>query len=88
MLRLSNLARAIGMASTFFISQSLCSTSNSKDFPFIEISQYNANNPIEDRYCYQKLNSINGFTASVFDGHGGDLTVFFYIFRQSMHQKT
>lgn len=36
---------------------------------------YNANDPIEDRHTYQKLKSIKGFTASVFDGHGGDLTV-------------
>lgn len=34
-------------------------------------SQYPANNPIEDRYAYGKLSSVDGFAAGVFDGHGG-----------------
>ena len=38
---------------------------------FISCSQYPANNPIEDRYAYGKLSSVDGFAAGVFDGHGG-----------------
>ena len=49
--------------------------------------QYNANNPIEDRYSYAKLTSIDGFTASVFDGHGGDLCVKISSFRLNMSLK-
>lgn len=33
--------------------------------------QYPANNPIEDRYDYTQLSSIDAFVVSVFDGHGG-----------------
>lgn len=35
------------------------------------VSQYPANNPIEDRYASGKLTSVDGFAAGVFDGHGG-----------------
>ena len=37
----------------------------------IDCSQYPANNPIEDRYAYAKLTTVDGFAAGVFDGHGG-----------------
>ena len=72
--RLLHLARITGMASAFSMGQMFC-FSKETDFPFIEVVQYNANNPIEDRFSYAKLKSISGFTASVFDGHGGDLVV-------------
>jgi serine/threonine protein phosphatase PrpC len=35
------------------------------------VLQYPANSPIEDRFNVSGLKSIDGFTASVFDGHGG-----------------
>jgi pyruvate dehydrogenase phosphatase len=34
-------------------------------------TQYPSNNPIEDRYAYRTFEKIPGFTAIVFDGHGG-----------------
>lgn len=66
---------AASLASIFASSTTLCNTNNQNEFPFIETVSYNANNPIEDRFCFTKLKSIEGFTASVFDGHGGDLVV-------------
>lgn len=33
--------------------------------------QYPANNPIEDRFDFVQLKSIQGYFISVFDGHGG-----------------
>jgi serine/threonine protein phosphatase PrpC len=73
-------------SSTLFLSQSFCK-SNTTEYPYVEVVEYNANNPIEDRHCFTKLQSINGFTASVFDGHGGALTVQVIQFRQNMHPK-
>lgn len=84
--RLSTLAKITGMASIFFASNAFCS-SPASEFPFVEVVQYNANAPIEDRYTYAKLTSIKGFTASVFDGHGGDLVVRFCGYRPSMLPK-
>ena len=52
----------------------LCS-STQDEYPFVQVFSYRANDPIEDRSCYTKLKAIDGFTATVFDGHGGDLTV-------------
>lgn len=63
------------LASIFALSHTVCSAGTQQEFPFLETVSYNANNPIEDRLAYAKLKSIDGFTASVFDGHGGDLTV-------------
>lgn len=34
-------------------------------------NQYQANNPIEDRYAVHNLSNADGFCATVFDGHGG-----------------
>lgn len=83
MIRLRKLAAITGIASTFFLQNMFCATMES-EYNYVEIAQYNANNPIEDRYTYTKLKSIKGFTASVFDGHGGDLVVRDHLFRQSM----
>lgn len=33
--------------------------------------QVSSNDPIEDRLAYDDLTSVDGFVASVFDGHGG-----------------
>jgi len=33
--------------------------------------EYPANNPIEDRLSYHSFKNIDGFCATVFDGHGG-----------------
>jgi serine/threonine protein phosphatase PrpC len=33
--------------------------------------QYEANNPCEDKYIYEQLKSIDAYTVSIFDGHGG-----------------
>ena len=33
--------------------------------------QYQANNPCEDKYSYCQLKSIEAYTISIFDGHGG-----------------
>jgi hypothetical protein len=63
------------LASIFALSHTVCSAGTQQEFPFLETVSYNANNPIEDRFAYARLKSIDGFTASVFDGHGGDLTV-------------
>jgi hypothetical protein len=63
------------LASIFGLSKSFCLTGTHQEYPFVETVSYNANNPIEDRLAYTRLKSIDGFTASVFDGHGGDLTV-------------
>lgn len=38
---------------------------------FTNCTQYPANSPIEDRYAYGRLTSVDGFAAGVFDGHGG-----------------
>lgn len=57
----------------------MCTNPDQYDYPFVETFQFNANNPIEDRLCYAKLKCINGFTFSVFDGHGGDLVVIIFI---------
>ena len=37
----------------------------------IEWLEYPANNPIEDRLTFGNFQSIKGFSAIVFDGHGG-----------------
>lgn len=37
----------------------------------IKSLQYEANNPCEDTLTYIQLKSINAYTVSVFDGHGG-----------------
>lgn len=37
----------------------------------VDTLQYPANNPIEDRFAYHSFSSVDGFTAIVFDGHGG-----------------
>jgi hypothetical protein len=67
--------RMAALASVFALSNSLCTAPTQQEYPFVETVSYNANNPIEDRLSYTRLKSIEGFTASVFDGHGGDLTV-------------
>jgi hypothetical protein len=54
-----------------------------KEFDFIDNLQYRSNTPIEDRFQTGRLNSINAFAVSVFDGHGGNLVVTFFLFRQS-----
>ena len=64
----------IFMAAAAMVMSPFCD-SNQDEYPFVEVFSYRANNPIEDRSCYTKLNAIDGFTATVFDGHGGDLTV-------------
>jgi hypothetical protein len=65
--------RLLAIASSFFISQSFCQSLSGHDY--IEVSQINANELIEDRFCYGKLTALPGYTASVFDGHGGSLVV-------------
>jgi hypothetical protein len=37
----------------------------------IKSLQYEANNPCEDSMVCQQLKSINAYTVSIFDGHGG-----------------
>ena len=37
----------------------------------VSLIQYPANNPIEDRWSCQQLESIDGYVAIVLDGHGG-----------------
>jgi len=37
----------------------------------IALIQYPSNNPIEDRWAVQQLESIQGYVTMVFDGHGG-----------------
>lgn len=86
MFRLAHLAKITAFGSALLASNLAC-FSKKTEYPFVEVVQYNANDPIEDRYSYAKLKSIKGFTASVFDGHGGDLVVFFSTCRQSMHRK-
>lgn len=81
-----NLSKIRGFSAftyTWLISQNFCQA-NTTEYPFVEVIEYNANNPIEDRHSYAKLKSINGFTASVFDGHGGYLTVIFIILSLNM----
>lgn len=34
-------------------------------------TQFEANNPSEDRYLCKQLKSINAICLNVFDGHGG-----------------
>lgn len=65
----------------------ICTNPDHYEYPFVETFQFNANNPIEDRLAYAKLNSINGFAFSVFDGHGGDLVVIFFVItiRPTLH---
>ena len=86
MFRLQRIAKMIGISTAFGLNNLFC-FSQETQFPFVEVVQYRANDPIEDRYSYAKLTSINGFTASVFDGHGGYLCVIINIFRQNMCQK-
>lgn len=87
MFRLIDLSKKItGLTSALFLSNLLCFNQKT-EYPFVEVSQYNANNPIEDRYCYAKLTAIDGFTASVFDGHGGDLVVIASLFSQNTYRK-
>jgi hypothetical protein len=86
MLRLTNLAKIAGLASALYLQNLFC-FSKATEYPFIEVVQYNANDPIEDRYSYSKLTSIDGFATSVFDGHGGDLVVLIVVFRLSMLPK-
>lgn len=71
----SKLIKIIGITSAAILANTCCDSSV-KEYPFAEVLQYRANNPIEDRFCLTQLNSIKGFTASVFDGHGGDLVVY------------
>lgn len=86
MFRLAHLAKITGVGSAMFVNNMFC-FSQKTDYPFVEVVQYNANDPIEDRFSYSKLKSIKGFTASVFDGHGGNLVVLLLTYRQSTHQK-
>lgn len=47
-----------------------------KKIPFrekVNVIEYNANNPIEDRFAAVELKNIKGNLLAVFDGHGGDL---------------
>jgi hypothetical protein len=83
---LLKMKRIAALASIFTISNSFCSAHNQhqQEYPFIETVTYNANNPIEDRLAYGRLKSIDGFTASVFDGHGGDLTVLYLLHSLNM----
>jgi len=74
MMHLSKIKGLSAFTTTLLLSQTFCQ-SNTTEYPFVEVVEYNANNPLEDRHCFTKLKSINGFTASVFDGHGGALTV-------------
>lgn len=69
MKRIAAVASALALSSTF------CTAQTRSDFSFLETVTFNANSPTEDRFCYAKLKAIPAFTASVFDGHGGDLTV-------------
>jgi len=73
-MHLSKIKGLSAFTTTLLLSQTFCQ-SNTTEYPFVEVVEYNANNPLEDRHCFTKLKSINGFTASVFDGHGGALTV-------------
>lgn len=38
---------------------------------WIKTKQYGANDPCEDTLEYRRLDSINAYTVSIFDGHGG-----------------
>ena len=71
---LISMKRIIALSSAFVLSNVFC-TAEKNEYPYVETVSYNANDPIEDRLCYTRLKSIEGFTASVFDGHGGNLTV-------------
>ena len=72
--------RLARISSLLFLSKKfICTNPDQYDYPFVETFQFNANNPIEDRLCYAKLNCINGFAFSVFDGHGGDLVVILFL---------
>lgn len=72
--------RLARISSLLFVGkQFTCTNPDHYEFPFVETFQFNANNPIEDRICYAKLNSVNGFAFSVFDGHGGDLVVILFL---------
>lgn len=86
MFRLAQLAKITGAGSAMFVSNMFC-FSQKTDLPYLEVVQYNANDPIEDRFSYSKLKSIKGFTASVFDGHGGNLVVLLLTYRQNMRPK-
>jgi len=37
----------------------------------VNFLQYEANNPCEDSIFFGQLNTINAYTVSIFDGHGG-----------------
>ncbi len=37
----------------------------------IKTLQYEANNPCEDSMIVAQLNTIEAYTVSIFDGHGG-----------------
>lgn len=81
----SKFLKLAAIGSAVVISQTSCDSQIS-EYPFVEVVQYRANTPIEDRHCFSKLKSIKGFTASVFDGHGGDLTVSRMLFSLNMPQ--
>lgn len=63
-----------GLASMFFWGGS-CEVGESKQRNKVKNRVFSiqtpANNPIEDRFAYHDLTSLEGFVASVFDGHGG-----------------
>ena len=68
------------LSSLLFVSKNfLCTNPDQYQYPFVETLQFSANNPIEDRISFAKLNSINAFALSVFDGHGGDLVVIYLL---------
>jgi len=63
-----------GLASMFFWGSSLevvAAHQRNKIKNRVFSIQTPANNPIEDRFAYNDLESVQGFVASVFDGHGG-----------------
>lgn len=37
----------------------------------VKTTQYPANKPCEDTICCAQLKSIDAYTVSIFDGHGG-----------------
>lgn len=63
-----------GLASMFFWG-SACEVRSSEQRNKVKNRVFSiqtpANNPIEDRFAYDDLASVEGFVASVFDGHGG-----------------
>ena len=63
------------LAATFFSFSVYSHNHSNPPPPYIETLQFRANDPIEDRIAHGKLNQVSAYVVSVFDGHGGYLTV-------------